>query len=196
MAKQKTAKSRRRVPLHLEEEEIKQLVAAAARLGRNGPRDSAMILLAFHHGLRASEVCRLKWDQVFLERQDIAVWRCKNSKSNTHPLFPDDVAALKRLGPDRTGFVFKSEAKRDPGPVSESGFFRIVNRAGKEAGLGSHVHPHALRHSCGFWLRKQRYELLTIADWLGHVNVQNTQLYAAAGADHFREVGLGRIKPA
>jgi type 1 fimbriae regulatory protein FimB/type 1 fimbriae regulatory protein FimE len=180
--------------LHLEEEQVHELRRAASKLGRNGHRDQTMILLAFHHGLRVSELTGLTWDQVHLDRKkpEIYIIRCKGSKSGMHVLFPDDVTALKKLAAEkeRTGYVFKSEAIENPGPVSDSGFFRIVKRAGKEAKLGL-VHPHMLRHSCGYWLRKERYDLLDIADWLGHRNLQNTQRYAAAGADHWREIGIG-----
>jgi type 1 fimbriae regulatory protein FimB/type 1 fimbriae regulatory protein FimE len=199
MARKRTprAKTRRKPSditqqLHLEEEEVKQLMTAARQLGRNGHRDATMILLAFHHGLRASEVCHLRWDHVYLDRQDVFITRCKGSKSGMHLLFPDDITALKKLGPERTGYVFRSEAKADPGPVSESGFHKIVNRAGKAAGLGSKVHPHMLRHACGFWLRRQRHDVLDIQQWLGHVNIQNTQRYTAAGPDHWREIGIGQ----
>jgi integrase len=197
MAKKKTSPRRAsddKVRLHLEEEEVTQLHKAAAKLGRNGHRDSTMILLAFHHGLRASEVAGLKWEHVNLDKENIYIRRCKGSKSGMHPLEADDVKALRKLG-DESGYVFKSESKQRPTHVSESGFHKIVQRAGKQARLGSHVHPHMLRHACGFWLRKRRFDVIDIQEWLGHVNIQNTQHYAAAGPDHFRELGLGRKIP-
>ncbi len=176
------------------EEDVKLLVKHASEVGRHGHRDSAMILLAFHHGLRSSEVCRLKWDRVFLDREDMLVVRVKGSKTREHPLFPDDIAILKKLNPDSGGWLFKAKSKKGPGHVSESGFQKIVERAGELAGIKYPVHPHMLRHSCGYWLRRQRYDLLDIRDWLGHVSVKNTERYAEAGPDRFREIGLGRTK--
>ena len=137
---------------HLDEDEVVQICKAAAKAGRHGPRDMAMILLAFHHGLRCSEVVRFRWERVYLEREDIQIVRCKGSKSGTHPLYPDDIAALRKLGPASSGWVFKSESKQGSGHVSESGFQKIVARAGELAGLKYPIHPHMLRHSCGFWL--------------------------------------------
>lgn len=179
---------------HLEEPQVKALIKAAGEVGRHRDRDRAMILLAFHHGLRSSEVVRFRWERVYLDQEDIYVVRCKDSKPFTHPLYPDDIAALKKLGPEASGWVFKSESKKGTGHVSESGFQKIVERAGERAGIKYPVHPHMLRHSCGFWLRKQRKDLLDIRDWLGHVSVKNTERYAAASADRFREIGLGRKK--
>jgi integrase len=165
--------------LHLDEDQVEQLRKAAAKLGRNGHRDQTMVLLAFHHGFRVSELVRLRWERVYLNKEEMYVTRCKGSKSGMHMLFPDDIAALKKLGPDRTGYVFKSESKQEPGPVSESGFFRIVQRAGKAAGLGSRCHPHQLRHACGYWMHKEGFDILEIQAWLGHRNIANTEHYTA-----------------
>jgi type 1 fimbriae regulatory protein FimB/type 1 fimbriae regulatory protein FimE len=173
--------------LHLAQDEVEQLIKAAAKLGRNGQRDSAMILMAWHHGLRASEVCRLRWERVFLKRDEVYITRCKGSKSGPHELFPEDIAALKKLGPEPAGYVFKSESKQDPGPVSESGFFRIVQRAGKAAGLGSKCHPHQLRHACGFWMHKLGFDEREIMEHLGHRNIQNTARYTALDIAHMRD---------
>ena len=177
---------------HLEESQVKALIKAAGEVGRNRNRDRAMVLLAFHHGLRCTELVRMKWERVDLDKEDIWIVRVKGSKSGKHPLYPDDIAALKKLGPAESGWVFKAESKKGTGHVSESGFQKIVARAGERAGIKCPVHPHMLRHTCGFWLRKQRHDLLDIRDWLGHVSVKNTEIYAAAGPDRFREIGLGR----
>lgn len=173
--------------LHLNEDEVNQLRKAASKLGRNGHRDATMILLAWHHGMRASEVCTQRWERVYLDTQEIYVTRCKGSKSGKHILFRDDVTALKKLGPQASGYVFKSEAKENPGPVSECGFFRIVQRAGKAAGLGAHCHPHQLRHACGFWMHKQGFDQREIMEHLGHRNIQNSAQYTALDTTHMRE---------
>jgi type 1 fimbriae regulatory protein FimB/type 1 fimbriae regulatory protein FimE len=193
MARKKSSSRRaRRDPdevdplLHLDEDEVEQLRKAAAKLGRNGHRDATMILMAFHHGLRVSELVHLRWERVYLDKQEVYVTRCKGSKSGMHFLYPEDVVALKKLGPDRTGCVFRSESKQNPGPVSESGFFRIVQRAGQAAGLGPKVHPHMLRHSCGFWMHKEGFDVLEIQVWLGHRNIQNTTRYTALDTGHMR----------
>jgi type 1 fimbriae regulatory protein FimE len=188
-AKRKTASLERddKKDLYLEDKEVRQLIKAAGTRGRNRHRNATMILIAYNHGLRASEVCSLRWENVNLEKKIIYVMRCKGSKSGEHPLYPEDCRALSRLG-KQTGFVFKSESVQNPGPVTAIGFHRIVQLAGKAAGLGSSVHPHQLRHACGHRLRLERKDVLDIQEWLGHRNIANTQLYAQGGADHFRRV--------
>lgn len=173
--------------LHLDENEVDQLIKAAGQLGRNPDRDQAMILLAYHHGMRASELCNLRWERVWLDKPEMYVTRCKGSKSGMHWLFPEDVKALKKLGPERSGYVFKSEARKNPGPVSPTGFFLIVQRAGKKALLGAKVHPHQLRHACGFWMHKQGFDERDIMEWLGHRNIANTARYTALETTYMRD---------
>jgi len=177
---------------YLQHDIVKTLWLAAGKIGRHGPRDSAMIRMAFHHGLRASETCRLTWDRIFLDKPEPDLWisRRKGSNSGRHPLFPDDLVALKKLRPEPKGWVFKSESKNNPGPVSESGFQKIVRRAGQLASITYPVHPHMLRHSCGFWLRERGFDIQDIRDWLGHVSVASTERYAKAGPDRFRQIGI------
>ena len=88
----------------------------------------------------------LDWHQVDLQAREVKILRCKNSENATHTLEKDEVAALKKLGPKPHGPVFVNERG---GRMSENSFFKIVQRAGVRAGLGPHIHPHMLRHSCG-----------------------------------------------
>ena len=173
-----------KIDLYLEDKEVKQMIRAAEQLGRRGVRDSAMIQIAYSHGLRASEVCGLKWERINLEKKTIYVVRVKGSKAKQHGLYPQDIGCLRKLG-KQVGHVFKSEAIIDPGPLTVRRFHMIVQRAGDAAGLGRFVHPHQLRHACGHRLRLAGWDVLDIQEWLGHVNVQNTQHYAASDATHF-----------
>jgi len=194
MARKKAARRKpRRDPdqvaalLHLDEHEVEELMKAARSLGRNGHRDATMILMAFHHGLRVSELCGLKWDRVYLDKQEIYITRCKGSESGMHWLFPEDVVALRKLGPERSGYVFKSESKLNPGPVTESVFFRIVRRAGIAARLGNKVHPHQLKHANGYWMHRQGFDIREIQKWQGHRNIQNTAIYTALDTSAIRD---------
>src|SRR5262249_56212646 len=77
-------------------EEVK-VVVEAARANRHGLRDATMILVAFRHGLRAAEVCDLRWDQVDFDAAILHVRRVKNGTPSTHPLLGDEMRALRRL---------------------------------------------------------------------------------------------------
>ena len=107
-----------------------------------------MILLAYRHGLRASEVCDLRWDQVDFNQATLHVRRVKAGTPSTHPLTGAELRALRRLHREaKSPVVFVSERSS---PFKVSGFRRMIERAA--SGLEIKVHPHMLRHACGFKL--------------------------------------------
>ena len=81
---------------HLTAAEVETLVEAA-KANRHGHRDATMILVAFRHGLRAAELCDLRWDQVEFGAAVLHVRRVKNGTASTHPLRGDELRALRRL---------------------------------------------------------------------------------------------------
>ena len=100
------------------------------------------------------------------------VWRLKGSKDSVHTLEPDTAQLLKRLQSDADGpYVFRSERG---GSMSVDAVQVIVARAGREAGLRFKVHPHMLRHACGFFLAEQGTDTRLIQDYLGHKDIKNT----------------------
>jgi type 1 fimbriae regulatory protein FimB/type 1 fimbriae regulatory protein FimE len=169
---------------YLTEEEVNKLRSVASKLGRHGHRDSTMILFAFRHGLRVSELVTMRWDQVHMNEGTIYVRRCKGSKSGTHTMERDELTALKRLQPDRKGVIFRTE--RGDG-LSESGFFKIMTRAGREAGFDFPIHPHMLRHACGYELTRAGIPTRMIQEWLGHRNIQHTVRYTELDPERFRK---------
>jgi type 1 fimbriae regulatory protein FimB/type 1 fimbriae regulatory protein FimE len=91
--------------------------------------------------------------------------------------------ALKKLGNERQGTVFTTERG---GPLTTSGFGKIVARAGEEAGLGMPIHPHMLRHACGYYLANQGQDTRVIQAYLGHADIRNTVIYTELAPDRFR----------
>ena len=129
---------------HLTEHEIDKLVEAA-KGNRWGQRDTTMILIAFRHGLRASELCGLQWSDVEFETGTLHLRRTKGGTTATHPLLGDELRALRSLKRDaKSPFIFVSERGA---PFTVSGFAKLVERAGIEAKLPFKTHPHMLRHA-------------------------------------------------
>jgi integrase len=130
---------------HLTEREVERLMKAAGN-NRYGHRDATMILIAFRHGLRASELCSLRWDQADLVHGRLHVNRLKNGIPSVHPLTGIELRALRRLqrkqNPGR--YVFMSERGA---PMSAVAFRRMVTRRGPAAKMPFPIHPHMLRHS-------------------------------------------------
>ena len=99
-----------------------------------------MILLAYRHGLRASEVCDLRWDQVDFNQATLHVRRVKAGTPSTHPSTGAELRALRRLHREaKSPFVFVSERSS---PSTVSGFRRMIERAAILAGLDA---PHIMR---------------------------------------------------
>src|SRR5829696_8377157 len=90
---------------YLIEHEIEALMAAA-RQNRYGQRDATMILIAFRHGLRASEAVDLRWDQVDFDRASLHVRRSKGGTPSVHPLSGSEMRCLRRLQREGTGSPF------------------------------------------------------------------------------------------
>jgi type 1 fimbriae regulatory protein FimB/type 1 fimbriae regulatory protein FimE len=166
--------------------EVDRLREAAAKRGRHGHRDATMILLAYRHGLRVSELIALRWEQVDLKQGVLHVRRRKNGSPSTHPLRGPEIRALRRLAREypETPYVFVTERK---GPLTDSAFRKIVGRAGAVAGLHFPVHPHMLRHATGFKLANDGQDTRAIQQYLGHKNIQHTVRYTELSSDRFKE---------
>src|SRR3984893_8137822 len=91
------ANSAYRVREYLTEKEVERLIDAARRRGRNGTRDAAAILLAYRHGLRAQELCSLRWAQIDLRNGRLHVNRAKGGIESVHPLHGPELRALRPL---------------------------------------------------------------------------------------------------
>ncbi len=165
--------------------EIEKLMKAA-RDGRYGQRDAALILIAYRHGLRAVEICDLEWSQVEWGRNaTLHVHRAKNGKPAAHPLRGDEIRALRELQRQTTGgFVFETERG---GPFTPDAVNRLIKRIGERAGFPFQVHAHMLRHGCGYALANAGHDTRRIQDWLGHRSIQHTVRYSELSAAPFKD---------
>jgi integrase len=169
---------------HLTIDEVERLIEAA-NSNRYGHRGALMVLLAFRHGLRAAEVCDLRWEQVDFKTASLHVRRLKNGTPSTHPLTGRELRALRRHQRETTKspFVFLSERGA---PLSAPGFSRLVERAAVAAKLEIKTHAHMLRHACGYKLANDGHDTRALQAYLGHKNIQNTTRYTALAQDRFK----------
>ena len=120
---------------YLTDAEVEKL-GKAARGNRYGHRDATMVLVAYRHGLRVSELVDLRWTQVDFAKATLHVRRVKAGTPSTHPIMGDEMRALRRLQREqdpKSPFVFTSERGA---PFTTAGFARLVERAGAAAGFG------------------------------------------------------------
>jgi integrase len=166
-------------------DEIQALMNAAGNIGRHQHRDRTLILIMFRHGLRVSEAVDLRWDQVDFKAGSIHINRLKNGKPSTHYLEGDELRALRRLRREYPGgpFIFVTERG---GPLTRSTVNKLVTRAGREAEMEFPVHPHMLRHACGYYLANKGVDTRTIQDYLGHISIVHTVRYTELSPRKFK----------
>ena len=171
---------------HLFPTEVTAMIATAKKVGRHGLRDSTLILMAYRHGLRVSELVALRWEQIDFAGGTIYINRLKNGVSSTHPLRGVELRALRQLQRkySDTNYLFVSERGAVMAAATARG---IIQRAGKIAGLSLSVHPHMLRHACGFYLASRGHDTRAIQAYLGHKNIQHTVRYTELSPKRFQE---------
>ena len=179
-----------RVREHLTEDEMARLLAALKRK-RHGQRDWLIGLLIYRHGLRVSEACDLRWDDLNLPKRTIIVRRLKGSDDSTHYLERDELAGLKALQRSyaangiKSAYVFVNERGQ---PFGRMGIARMIERAGEAAKLSFPTHVHMLRHSTGYALAARGMDTRRLQHFLGHASITNTVRYTQMSPEPFKDV--------
>ena len=173
---------------HLLPVEVAALLKAARKSGRYRLRDEALVMIAYRHGLRASELVNLRWSAVDLRGHTIAINRAKGGMDTQHPLRAVELRLLGRLrreNPD-SEYVFLSERGT---PMTTANFRKVLTRLATTAGpaIAITVNPHALRHACGFYLAGKGVDTRALSHYLGHRSLQSTERYTAQSAARFKD---------
>ena len=175
-----------RVREHLTEAEVDKFLAAL-KGNRHGHRDWLIGLLIYRHGLRVSEACDLRWDDIDLPKRTIIVRRLKGSTDSVHYLERDEVNGLKWLQRQQAAKgikganVFVNERGH---PFGRMGIGRMIERAGEAAKLRFPVHVHVLRHSTGYARAAKGMDTRRLQHFLGHASITNTVRYTAMSRSH------------
>jgi site-specific recombinase XerD len=165
-------------------DEVERLMEVA-RKNRWGHRDATMILVGYRHGLRASELVDLRWDQIDFPTANLHVRRIKRGTPSTHPISGGEMRALRRLLREqdpKSSFVFMSERGW---PFTPAGFAWMIEQTGIKAKFGFKAHPHMLRHAAGYALANPGHDTRSIQAYLGHKNIQHTCRYTELSPTRF-----------
>jgi type 1 fimbriae regulatory protein FimB len=185
--------------IHLEPAEVLAVLHAAKK---RGAREWAMIVLAYKHGLRASEVCNLQLDDIDLKNGQIVVARLKGSlrtvqaltEHRGEPLLNELKAMrewLRERPQDGSDFLFVSQKG---GRLDRSQFFRLFKSIAAAAGLPSEKqHPHALKHSIASHLVSANVNLALVKQQLGHKSIGSTMRYISTSDQQASKATTGAL---
>jgi integrase len=171
---------------YLTEAEIDRLLATASN-SRNPVRDRLLILMAFRHALRVSELVDLRWQQIALDSATVHIRRAKNGTPGIHGLQGDELRLLRQLRREHphADFVFVSERRA---PLSIDGAQRLIERLGEHAELPFKIHAHMLRHAAGYALAARGIDTRTLQAFMGHRSIANTVIYTAIANKRIRTI--------
>lgn len=179
---------------YLSPDEINNLLIYAKK-DKLGVRNYCMLLMCYIHGFRVSELLNIKISDIEIQSRRIFVSRLKNGFSTIHPLQKKEVSAIeswltlrKKWLRKETDWLFISE--NDNQRLTRQSFYHIVKKIGKNAKMIIDVHPHMLRHACGYALAEDGKDTRLIQDYLGHRNIKHTVLYTASNPERFSSITL------
>lgn len=170
--------------------EMTRFLDASRQGGRYSIRDYCMVLMAYRHGLRAGELCKLLLTDIDLEAARLFVRRQKGSVSNNHPMTGEEIRAIRAWMRLRTSFPHHHGSKylfvgERASIMARHAFTYLCRQIGNRMKPPMHVHPHMLRHSCGYALANQGKDTRLIQDYLGHKEIKNTEIYTRTSATRF-----------
>jgi integrase len=171
---------------HLEPAEVAALMRAARNSGRHHLRDEVAVLLAYRHGLRATELVSLQWAALDLKGATISINRAKGGFATQHPLRAVELRLLGRLRRENPEAPYVLMSERGA-PWSTSNWRKVLQRLATVARISISVNPHALRHACGFALAAKGVDTRALSHYLGHRSLQSSERYTAQSAARFKD---------
>lgn len=164
-------------------------ILTATRAGRYAARDECLFHMCFIHGFRVSELCFLRLSDFDFGELVVYVRRLKHGLSTTHPLTSNEMAPLRRWLMNRahwrdsgSDWLFLSQKG---GHLSRKQVYNLLRNYANQANIIVNVHPHMLRHACGYALANAGADTRLIQDYLGHINIRHTVIYTASNAERF-----------
>lgn len=177
------------LPNYVTEEDMFKLYKGA-RKTRYPLRNKLILMMLYRHGLRETELCETRTDQILLDEARFKVQRIKNGENMTHPIKGDELRLIRDYMKYKQGrrgnslpWFFVSERGT---PLTRSSIIKTVATCAVEGGITDRkITPHMLRHGCGFYLANKGTDIRVIQQYLGHKNIKNTVLYTKLTGKQF-----------
>ncbi len=180
----KPPKRPKSIPKYLTEDEVKRLLSAA----HGNPRDYAILSLLAYSGLRVSELCNLKVEDVDLNERVVYVRSGKGDKDRIVVISEKAVEAIENYLFDREDDLIYLFASRKGEKISRVQVFRLVKKYALMAGIKKNVTPHVLRHTLATTMLKRGVDIRYIQQFLGHSSVATTQIYTHVNDEMLKHV--------
>lgn len=182
------------LPQVLSVQEVIKIIEAVKGTDPLSIRNQALLELIYGSGLRVSELLDLKIADIHLLEGYVRVLG-KGNKEREVPLGDMSVQALRlyltksrnQLTMNSIDYLFLNQ---DGKRLSRQGFFKILRKIAKAAGIDRDVSPHTLRHSFATHLLEAGVDLRTLQELLGHEDIQTTQIYTHISQKHIKDVYL------
>ena len=180
-------KAPRKLPQVLDADEAVQLVEVPTDAPL-GLRDRALLELFYSSGLRLSELCGLRWQDLDLASGVVTVL----GKGRKQRIVPVGSHAKKALAEWRAEKPAADNAQvfpgRGGGPISQRAVQLRIKALAQRQGLFKHVHPHMLRHSFASHILESSGDLRGVQELLGHADIATTQIYTHLDFQHLAKV--------
>lgn len=182
----------KKLPEVLTLEEIDRLLSAIDPGCASGVRNLAMIELLYSCGLRVSELCELKFNELYLEEQYVRVLG-KGRKERLVPMSPSAVMRIREYLPIRQsieakqGFQHHVFLSQQRASISRQMIFMIIRKLARTAGIDKTISPHTFRHSFATHLLEGGANLQAIKEMLGHADISTTEIYTHLDRTQLRQ---------
>ncbi len=174
----------RQMPKYLTEEEVRRLLSAA----QDNPRDYAILSFLAYSGLRVSELCNLKIEDVDFQERVVRVHSGKGDKDRIVIVSQHAIEALEEYLSTRDDSLEYLFSSRKSERITRVQVFRIVKKYARKAGIKKSVTPHVLRHTLATTLLRRGVDIRYIQQFLGHSSVATTQIYTHVNDEMLKSV--------
>ena len=192
----KSVKQKQSLPERLYEEDIEKLFNAIDTKTELGIRDYAILEALYGMGIRVSELCSLRIQDIDYYNSNILI-KGKGNKERYVPIYEGLKDAIlnylensrsKLLANNTTGEIPEELFLNFKGtPLTVRGVRVILDKLSDKAGLGMKIHPHMLRHSFASDLLDHGADLRSVQELLGHENLSTTQIYTHISKEKLKE---------
>lgn len=192
-AQMESSQIQKKLPQVLSLEEVEKLLEQPDVTTALGQRDKAMLELLYATGLRVTELVKMTTEQLNLE-VGFVIALGKGHKERVIPITENAQDALKDYLEHGRKLLLKGRhsnylfVNRSGKPITRQGFWKILQRYTRKAGITRNISPHTLRHSFATHLLEHGADLRSVQLMLGHSDISTTQIYTHVAREQLKKI--------